>query len=116
MKAKIHPKYYPNATVICACGNAWQTGSTKEELRTDICSKCHPFFTGQQRIVDTGGKVEPLRTVLSALHSLKPRLKKSRLPEERRARAWLKSLTQTRLLNRSRVYPATRNSASPLIK
>ena len=58
MKEKIHPQYYPNATVVCACGNTWQTGSTKEQLNTDICSKCHPFFTGQQRIVDTGGKVE----------------------------------------------------------
>lgn len=58
MKKDIHPKYYPNATVVCACGNTWTTGSTKPELRTDVCSKCHPFFTGQQRIVDTGGQVE----------------------------------------------------------
>jgi len=59
MKKGIHPKYYPEAKVTCACGNTWVTGSTKEELRTDVCSKCHPFFTGQlQRLVDTAGQVE----------------------------------------------------------
>ena len=59
MKKDIHPKYYPEARVICACGNTWVTGSTKEELRTDVCSKCHPYYTGQmQRLVDTGGQVE----------------------------------------------------------
>lgn len=59
MKKDIHPTYYPEAEVTCACGNTWVTGSTKEVLRTDICNKCHPFFTGQmQRIVDTEGQVE----------------------------------------------------------
>ncbi len=58
MKQGIHPKYYPDAKVACACGNTWTTGSTQPELHTDICSQCHPFFTGQQRIVDTGGQVE----------------------------------------------------------
>jgi large subunit ribosomal protein L31 len=58
MKQGIHPKYYPNAIVICACGNTWTTGSTKPELRTDVCSRCHPFFTGEQRIVDTTGQVD----------------------------------------------------------
>jgi len=59
MKDKIHPKYYPEAKVTCACGNTWTTGSTIPELKTDICSACHPFYTGQmQRIVDTAGQVE----------------------------------------------------------
>jgi len=58
MKAKIHPKYFDQATVTCACGNSWEVGSTKESLRTEICSKCHPFWTGEQRIVDTEGRVE----------------------------------------------------------
>ena len=58
MKDKIHPKYYPEATVSCACGNSWTTGATQEEIRTDVCSACHPFFTGEQRIVDTAGQVE----------------------------------------------------------
>ena len=58
MKEDIHPTYYPEATVVCACGNTWQTGSTQESIRTDVCSACHPFFTGEQRIVDTEGQVD----------------------------------------------------------
>lgn len=58
MKQGIHPKYYPNATVVCSCGNTWNTGSTVELIRTDVCSACHPFFTGEQRIVDTAGQVD----------------------------------------------------------
>jgi len=58
MKKDIHPKYYPNAQVICSCGNTWTTGSTKEVIRTDVCSQCHPFFTGEQRIVDSAGQVD----------------------------------------------------------
>jgi large subunit ribosomal protein L31 len=59
MKANIHPKYYPEAKVTCSCGNSWVTGSTVPEIHTDVCSACHPFFTGQtQRLVDRGGQVE----------------------------------------------------------
>ncbi len=58
MKEGIHPKYYPQATVICACGNTWKTGATVEVIHTDVCSACHPFFTGEQRIVDTAGQVD----------------------------------------------------------
>ena len=58
MKENIHPKWFPEATVICACGNTWKTGATIETIRTDICSTCHPFFTGEQRIVDTEGQVD----------------------------------------------------------
>jgi large subunit ribosomal protein L31 len=58
MKAKIHPKYYPEARIICACGNSYTTGSTSPELKVDICSQCHPFYTGEQRIVDTAGQVD----------------------------------------------------------
>jgi len=58
MKNKIHPKYYDNAKVTCLCGNTFTSGSTKQELRVEVCSKCHPFYTGKQRIVDTLGRVE----------------------------------------------------------
>lgn len=57
MKEKIHPEYY-ETTVKCACGETFTTGSTKKELRVDICSNCHPFYTGKQKLVDTGGRVE----------------------------------------------------------
>jgi large subunit ribosomal protein L31 len=66
MKPDIHPTYYIDATVICACGNTWTTGSTMKEIRTDVCSKCHPFFTGEQRIVDTEGQVDRFYKKLQA--------------------------------------------------
>ena len=60
MKQGIHPEYV-EATVKCACGETFKTRSTKPELRVDICSKCHPFFTGKQKLVDTGGRVEKFK-------------------------------------------------------
>ena len=64
MKPDIHPKY-ETATAQCACGNTFQTRSTKPSLRVDLCSVCHPFFTGEQRLVDTGGQVERFRRRMS---------------------------------------------------
>ena len=59
MKKGIHPTYYPDAKVVCSCGNTWNTGSTKKEIHTEVCSKCHPFFTGQQqRLIDIEGQVD----------------------------------------------------------
>jgi large subunit ribosomal protein L31 len=58
MRQNIHPKWYPEARVICACGNTWTVGSTMPEIHTDVCSQCHPFYTGEQRIVDTEGQVD----------------------------------------------------------
>ena len=57
MKAKIHPEYH-DVTVVCACGNSFPTRSTKKDLRVEICSACHPFFTGRQKLIDTEGRVE----------------------------------------------------------
>lgn len=59
MKKDTHPTYYPDAQVICSCGNTWTTGSTRKVIKTEICSKCHPFFTGQQqRLIDIEGQVD----------------------------------------------------------
>src|SRR5512138_761676 len=68
MKAQIHPTYYPDSKVTCAtCGRTWTTGSTKKELRVDICSNCHPFFSGEaQRIIDIEGQVDRFYKKLSA--------------------------------------------------
>lgn len=60
MKEGIHPEY-KKAIVKCACGETFETGSVKEELRVEICSKCHPFFTGRQKFVDSGGRVEKFK-------------------------------------------------------
>lgn len=58
MKPSIHPTYYSSAKTVCACGNEFSVGSTKEETRVELCSKCHPFYTGQQKLIDTSGRVE----------------------------------------------------------
>lgn len=93
MKAEIHPKYYPNARVICSCGNTWTTGSTRPEIRTDVCSACHPFFTGEQRIVDTAGQVERFMKRLerrqseTARRELEVRVRKEADDAARKARA-----------------------------
>ena len=58
MKKDIHPTWYPDAQVSCSCGATYTMGATKETIRTDVCAACHPFFTGEQRIVDSEGQVE----------------------------------------------------------
>ncbi|WP_281883799.1 50S ribosomal protein L31 [Paenibacillus sp. YYML68] len=60
MKAGIHPKYH-QTTVTCACGNVFETGSLKQNLRVEICSSCHPFFTGKQKFLDAGGRVDKFK-------------------------------------------------------
>ena len=88
MKHKIHPQYYPNAQVICACGNTWTTGSTKPVLRTDVCSACHPFFTGQQqRLVDTAGQVERFTKRVEQAQKMGEEAKKRAVARAERARA-----------------------------
>ncbi len=93
MKADIHPKYYPNARVICSCGATWTTGSTVPEIRTDVCSTCHPFYTGEQRIVDTAGQVERFmkrlerRQTETARRELETRARREAEEAARRARA-----------------------------
>ena len=61
MKEKIHPQYFADAKVICACGNTFTVGSTRKEIRVELCSKCHPFLTGERRMMDTAGRVERFR-------------------------------------------------------
>ncbi len=78
MKKGTHPNYYPEAVVTCACGNTWTTGSTRKTIQTEVCSKCHPFFTGQQqRILDREGQVDRFYKKLQARQSI---------VEEKRAR------------------------------
>lgn len=58
MKANLHPTYYHDAAVTCTCGNSFTTGSTRKEIKVEICSACHPFFTGEMKYIDTMGRVE----------------------------------------------------------
>lgn len=76
MKKDIHPKYYPQARVQCACGNTFQVGSTKESLEVEICSKCHPFYTGKEKMMDTMGQVQKFRKRLAKKEETKKRKRK----------------------------------------
>ncbi|MDP3730937.1 MAG: 50S ribosomal protein L31 [bacterium] len=82
MKQGIHPQYYPTAKVKCACGNTWSTGSTQPELDVEICSKCHPFYSGKEKILDTRGRIDKFKkrleksVTLSAPKTKKVRVKK----------------------------------------
>jgi len=75
MKKDIHPKYYKNAKVHCACGNSFEVGSVKESLEIEICSQCHPFYTGQEKIVDVMGRVEKFRARAAKKEKFKTKTK-----------------------------------------
>jgi large subunit ribosomal protein L31 len=71
VKEKIHPKWYPDARVHCACGSTFTTGSTLKEIAVEICSACHPLFTGQQKFVDTAGRVDKFNQRVAAANKKK---------------------------------------------
>jgi len=78
MKANIHPQWYPEAQVTCACGNKFAVGSTQPEIQVEICSQCHPFFTGSMKYVDTAGRVEKFQAKQNAVLGKKLLKKKER--------------------------------------
>jgi large subunit ribosomal protein L31 len=84
VKEKIHPKWF-EATVVCACGNKFTTGSTLEKLHVEICSACHPFFTGKQKFVDTEGRVEKFMTKYGTVTSKKS--KKTKAADDKTAKS-----------------------------
>lgn len=87
MKKNLHPTYYTDAKVICACGNSFTTGSTKQELRVEICSACHPFYTGKQKLVDTAGRVERFRARAAAKkHKVSKKIKRAEKQAKRVAK------------------------------
>ena len=85
LKKDIHPKYYDNAKVSCACGNAFTAGSTTPEIKTELCSACHPFYTGKQKLVDTARRVEKFHAKMEAKSS-KPLAKSKRVKREAKAK------------------------------
>lgn len=92
MKTNIHPQYFTNAKVVCACGNTFTTGSTKAEMHVEICSNCHPFFTGRQNLIDVMGKVDKFRKRASKAMAKKSeiaerKLKKAAKPAEAKVEA-----------------------------
>ncbi len=80
MKKDIHPTYFPNAKVICSCGSSFVTGATQKDVRVEICANCHPFYTGEEKLIDTAGRVEKFksrRAAATAPKSKKVRAKKA---------------------------------------
>jgi len=89
VKEKIHPKWYPEAKVVCNCGNTFTTGSTLPAIHVEICSACHPLFTGTQKLVDTAGRVDKFNQRLAAAGK-----KKEEAAERRRAREAAKAAAE----------------------
>ncbi|MDD5251088.1 MAG: 50S ribosomal protein L31 [Patescibacteria group bacterium] len=87
MKKEIHPKYYPEAKVVCACGNTFTVGSTVERLDVELCSACHPFYTGKQKIVDTARRVEKFQERAAKKDTGKLAAKKAKVAERKTAKA-----------------------------
>lgn len=89
MKKEIHPKYYPDAKAKCVCGNAFSIGATKEKIEIEICSKCHPFYTGKQTLVDTARRAEKFsarRAKASPEKTAKKKVKKSVKAENKKTK------------------------------
>ncbi len=80
MKKDTHPEYFKDATVHCACGNTFKVGSTKQSIETELCPKCHPFYTGKERLVDTMGRIEKFQKRMAKKSGTKD--KKSRAKEQ----------------------------------
>lgn len=70
MKKEIHPKYHPKAKIVCTCGNVMTVGSTVPEMRVEVCSKCHPFYTGKQKLIDASGRLERYKKILAKKESM----------------------------------------------
>lgn len=78
MKKDIHPKYYPNAKIVCACGHVFSAGSTQPEIHVEICSNCHPFYTGKQKLMDDRGRVERFQRMVQKKSEIAAKKKKSK--------------------------------------
>jgi len=102
MKKGIHPKWYPNCQVTCACGNTFTTGATVPEIKVEICSACHPFYTGQMKFIDTAGRVEAFIAKQSRIKGkITSKTEKRRLKREKRIQKELeKPETLAELRNR----------------
>jgi large subunit ribosomal protein L31 len=93
MKLNTHPKFFENAQVVCICGNKFTTGSTKEMIHVELCSKCHPFYTGEQRFVDTASRIQKFQTKQQVASQHKEKVKEKH-EEKRRSQEGQKSLRE----------------------
>ena len=84
MKQDIHPKYYDKATATCGCGKVFMIGSTMPEIQVEICSNCHPFYTGKEKLIDTAGKVEKFKQRRAAVEAAPKKVKKVRIAKNKK--------------------------------
>jgi len=96
MKTDIHPTYYPNATITCACGHVLTVGSTIEDIHVELCTNCHPFYTGKQKLVDTSRRVEKFQARKAAMEKLGDATGKRVKREKRAAAKTEKKATKTK--------------------
>ncbi|OGI27287.1 MAG: 50S ribosomal protein L31 [Candidatus Moranbacteria bacterium RIFOXYB1_FULL_43_19] len=89
MKKDIHPKYYPEAKIICACGNIITTGSTRPEMKVEVCSACHPFYTGKKRLVDSAGRLDRFKKRFEKTAEMKAGLAKKQAVKGKKKKAKL---------------------------
>lgn len=101
MKTGIHPKYFENVEIRCSCGNVILAGSTKESLKTELCSKCHPFYTGQQKLVDTAGRVDKFMARRKKSESLKEEAKHRLETKKRKPEAYQEKIVPEEVLKRA---------------
>jgi len=100
MKADIHPTYYPDAKIVCACGNQMTVGSTVKEIHVELCAKCHPFYTGKKVLIDTEGRVEKFKGKAAAKEAKKGVVlgKKAKTVKRAKAKAEKRAAKQPALL------------------
>lgn len=84
MKANIHPQFYEDAVVVCACGNTFITGSTKKHINVEVCHKCHPFYTGEQRFIDTKGRVDAFQKKQEIAKIYQEKTKQKKMKKEKK--------------------------------
>ncbi len=101
MKTAIHPKYYEEMKIICSCGNVILAGSTRESLKTELCSKCHPFYTGQQKLVDTAGRVDKFEAKRKKAVALKEEVKKRAESKKKKPAAYVEKEVPAEVIARA---------------
>jgi len=94
MKSKIHPQYFEDATVTCACGNTFTTGSTKQKITVEVCSKCHPFYTGEARFIDIKGRVDSFKKKQQFAKQYKTTSKNKKQKKEEKEERKVKTLKE----------------------
>lgn len=116
MKTDIHPKYFDSAEIRCSCGNIILAGSTKEKLHTELCSKCHPFYTGQQRLVDTAGRVDKFEAKRKKSAAMKEAVKRRAEEKKKKPEAYVEKVIPAEVIEKAMTgTPATQGKwATPI--